>query len=248
MSDDILSRREGSFLRITLNRPESGNAMSDDMARELTRLLTSAGADSDFVLLEGAGADFCIGRASMGRAPAPGAGRPEALERREQMEVVFDCYAAFRRCAVPVIGVVRGRALGFGCAIASLCDITFASTEARFQVPEMTHNIMPTMVMSALVDRLPAKAIAYLVYSTDLIDAQQAVGFGIASRAVPPEALAQAEKDLCARLAATPRPALTGVKEYLRTAHDMALPGAVDFARSLHAVVNSSSQMRREQK
>jgi enoyl-CoA hydratase len=246
MSDDILARRDGRCLRITLNRPESGNAMSDDMAREVTRLLNGAGAESDFVVLEGAGADFCIGRASMGRPAAPAAAAAEALERRDQMEVVFDCYGAIRRCAVPVIGIVRGRALGFGCAVAALCDITLASTEARFQVPEMTHNIMPTMVMSALIDRVPAKAIGYLVYSTDLIDAQQAIAFGIVSRAVPPQALEQAEKDLCARLTATPRPALTGVKEYLATAKDMALPGAVDFARNIHAVVNSSSRMRRK--
>ena len=67
---------------------------------------------------------------------------------------------------VPIIAVVHGRALGFGCAIAAACDITLAGDKAKFQVPEMAHNILPTMVMSSFVDRVPRKAMSYLVYST----------------------------------------------------------------------------------
>lgn len=245
MSQDLRSKQDGPALRITINRPEAGNAMSDDMALELTRLLEGAGANARFVVLKGAGKDFCIGRESMGQAPAT---RPEALERRDRSEVVFNCYGAFRRCAVPVVGIVQGRALGFGASIAALCDITIASTEARFQIPEMGHNIMPTMVMSALIDRVPRKHLAYLVYSTDIVDAGQALAYGLASKVVAPAELEKAESDIVARLAATPQPALTGVKEYLRTAGDMAVSGAVDYARNIHAVVNSSSRMSRGKK
>src|SRR5262245_65236983 len=76
----------------------------------------------------------------MGKRP-PGA-PPEAFELRRRNDVVFNCYGAFRRCEIPVIGVVRGRAFGFGCAIAAVCDITLAANTAKFQVPEMAHNIM----------------------------------------------------------------------------------------------------------
>ena len=91
----------------------------------------------------------------MGKRP-PGA-PPEAFELRRRNDVVFNCYGAFRRCEIPVIGVVRGRAFGFGCAIAAVCDITLAADTAKFQVPEMAHNIMPTMVMSDLMRERPAK-------------------------------------------------------------------------------------------
>ena len=76
---------------------------------------------------------------------------------------------------MPVIGVVQGRALGFGCAIAAVCDITLASDKAQFQVPEMAHNILPTMVMSSFIDRVPRKAFTYLVYSTAVISAERAL-------------------------------------------------------------------------
>jgi enoyl-CoA hydratase len=97
-------------------------------------------------------------------------------------EAVFKCYGAIRNSAVPIIAVVQGRALGFGCAIAAVADITIASDAATFQVPEMAHNILPTMVMSSFVDRIPRKAFTYLVYSTAIISAERALNFGGASR------------------------------------------------------------------
>src|SRR3979490_1964300 len=145
MADHILTARKGPVLEITLNRPEIGNAASDGMAVELAKLLLGAGEPR--------------GRRRPGANPAP-------LELRRRNDVVFNCYGAFRRCEIPVIGVVKGRAFGFGCAIAAVCDIPLAADSARCQVPEMAHNIMPTMVMSALVDRVPRKAMTYLVWST----------------------------------------------------------------------------------
>ena len=245
MSNELISKLDGPVLRITINRPDAGNGMSDDMALELTQLLNSAHETAQFVVLKAAGKDFCIGRASMGRPPAS-ATLPEALERRDQSEVVFNCYGSFRRCALPVVGIVQGRALGFGASIAALCDITIAASDAKFQIPEMGHNIMPTMVMSALIDRVPRKHLGYLVYSTDLVSADDAFKYGLVSKVVAPADLEKAEADIVARLTATPQPAQTGVKEYLRTAGDMHVAGAVDFARNIHAVVNSSSKMVRK--
>ncbi len=172
MSSEILTARKGPVLEITLNRPQIGNAASDAMAVELTKLLLGAAESSEIVVLRGAGDDFCVGRETMGKRP-PGP-PPEAFELRRRNDVVFNCYGAFRRCEIPVIGVVHGRAFGFGCAIAAVCDITLAADTAKFQVPEMAHNIMPTMVMSALVDRVPRKAMTYLVWSTAVIDPQRA--------------------------------------------------------------------------
>src|SRR5205807_3418679 len=121
----------------------------------------------------------------------------DALGRRDVSDVIFGCYGAFRRAAIPIIGVVRGRALGFGCAIAALCDMTIAGERAQFQVPEYAHNIMPTMVMSALIDRVPRKAMSYLVYSTATVSAQRALGCGLASEVVPEAQLDDIVEALC---------------------------------------------------
>jgi enoyl-CoA hydratase len=241
MSNEILTARKGPVLEITLNRPAIGNAASDAMAVELTKLLLHAGESSEIVVLRGAGDDFCVGRESMGKRP-PGA-PPEAFDLRRRNDVVFNCYGAFRKCEIPVIGVIKGRAFGFGCAIAAVCDITLAADTAKFQVPEMAHNIMPTMVMSALVDRVPRKAMTYLVWSTAVITPARAREAGIVSEVYPASELDAAVEALCGTIMRAPRPARVGCKDYARAALDMDITGAVEYARSIHAVINSSSQM-----
>ena len=240
---DILTKQDGQILRVTLNQPERGNAVSDQMVAELTAIIEGADKISSVVVLRGAGKDFCIGRAAMGQRPAT---EPDAFERRTFSDVVFNCYGAMRNARIPIVAVVQGRALGFGCAIAAACDITLASDKALFQVPEMAHNILPTMVMSSFVDRVPRKAMSYLVYSQAEIGPERALAFGIVSDVVPAAKLDEAVEALCAAILKAPRPAIYGVKEYVKTAPDMAVFGAVEFARNLHATVNSSGEMRRK--
>jgi enoyl-CoA hydratase len=241
MANEIVTARKGPVLEITLNRPEIGNAASDGMAVELTKLMLGAGESSEIVVLRGAGDDFCVGRETMGKRP-PGQ-QPDALELRRRNDVVFNCYSAFRRCEIPVIGVVRGRVFGFGCAIAAVCDITLAADSAKFQVPEMAHNIMPTMVMSALVDRVPRKAMTYLVWSTAVVTPARAREAGIVSEIFPAAELDAAVDALCEQIMKAPRPARVGCKDYARAALDMDVTGAIEYARSIHAVINSSSEM-----
>ena len=241
MSDEILSQQDGSILRITFNRPDHGNGATDAMATELTRLLNGAAEKSRLVVLRGAGRDFCIGRATMGQQPAV---LPEALVRKRAYDVIFNSYAAIRNTPIPVICAVQGRALGYGCAVAALADITIASDAATFQVPEMLHNILPTMVMSALADRATRKALAYLVYSTKPVSAERALSYGIVSDVVPREALEAEVETLCANILQAPPIATDGVKDYLRHALTMDVPAAIDYARNLHAVVNSSREIR----
>ena len=241
MANEIVTARKGPVLEITLNRPEIGNAASDAMAVELAKLLLSAGESAEIAVLRGAGDDFCVGRETMGKRP-PGQ-QPDALELRRRNDVVFNCYGAFRRCEIPVIGVVRGRAFGFGCAIAAVCDITLAADSAKFQVPEMAHNIMPSMVMSALVDRVPRKAMTYLVWSTAVVTPARAREAGIVSEIFPAAELDAAVDALCEQIMKAPRPARVGCKDYARAALDMDVTGAIEYARSIHAVINSSSEM-----
>src|SRR5580658_6857004 len=210
---DILTQQDGAILRITLNQPQRGNAVSDEMVATLTGIIEGAEKTSSVVLLRGAGTDFCVGCAVMGSTPKHD---PDALERRTFSDVVFNCYGAMRNAKIPIVAAVHGRALGFGCAIAAACDITLASDKAVFQVPEMAHNILPTMVMSSFVDGVPAAK------------------------------LDDAVATLCAAILKAPRPAILGVKEYVKTAPDMAVFGAVEFARNLHATVSSSSEMRKK--
>lgn len=240
MPESILKERDGDITTIILNRPEVGNRQTDATWAQLTEMIGGAANESRLILFKGAGDDFCLGREAMGQ-PTPVL---EAYAMRERSETIFNLYGAFRISRVPIIGVVQGRAAGLGCALASLCDITLASDRARFQLPEMAHNIMPTIAMSALVDRVPRKAATYLVYSTQEINAQKALLFGLVSDVIPANELDTAVATLVERLKKTPLPALLAVKEYARSAFGMSTQAANDFARNLHATVNTFSGMR----
>ena len=136
--------------------------------------------------------------------------------------MIFNSYAAFRAATVPVIAVVRGLAAGFGCAIAGVADITIAAESATFQIPEMAHRIMPTMVMSALMDRVSRKDLTYLV----VFHARSSAPRGRARPASPARWCRTRELDqfvdaLCKRILDTPELATESAKEFLRRAFTM---------------------------
>jgi len=242
MADPILKEKDGDITTITLNRPEAGNRQTDATWAEVTRMLDDAAKDSRLILFKGAGEDFCLGRETMGQPPPTPA--PEAYTVRDRSDTIFNLYGAFRNAKAPIIGIVQGRAVGLGCALAALCDITIAGDKARFQFPETAHRIMPTIAFSALVDRVPRKAATYMIYSTAEIDAHKALTFGLISNVVPHQELDANVKALVEHFKKMPLPAVFAVKEYARTAFDIGAQAATDLARNLHATVNSFSGMR----
>src|SRR5262249_22796487 len=116
---------------------------------------------------------------------------------------------------------------------------------ATFNIPEMEHNVMPTMVMSAVAARMSRNAILWMAYSADFIDAQRALVYGIVSQVVAAASLSSEVERVCKILLGRPRPALLGLKEYLRSAPRMDDQGATDYARSLHSMVNTAAAMKR---
>ncbi|MGH7870902.1 MAG: enoyl-CoA hydratase/isomerase family protein [Candidatus Binatia bacterium] len=242
MAEPVLMQADGDIVTITLNRPDIGNRQTDTVWAEVTRMFTDAAKSSRLILFKGAGEDFCLGREAMGQTqPGPA---PEAYAVRDRAETIFNLYGAFRNAKVPVIGIVQGRAVGLGCALAALCDITMASEKARFSFPETAHRIMPTIALSALVDRVPRKAATFMMYSAQEIDAHKALMFGLASNVVAANELNSAVETLVEHMKKMPLAAVLALKEYARTAFSIDTHAATDLARNLHATINSFSGMR----
>lgn len=240
MHPHLLVERQGRLLQVTFKRPDD-NGVSDSMAAALSELLRDAHKEADAVLLRSAGPDFCTGRIRDGAGPR----EEEAYARRAEYDAIFGSYHAIRAAQVPVIGVIEGRAMGYGLAVASLCDVSFAADTATFNIPELEHNVMPTMVMSAVYDRMNRNAILWMAYSTDFIDAQRAQAFGIVSQVVPAAKLDQEVNRFCELLLSRPRPAILGLKEYLRVAPRMDEQGALDYGRAMHSMVNTAAAMKK---
>jgi len=155
---------ENKTARITLNRPEKRNAMNDQLIRELRSALASAAShDSVAVtLLAAAGPDFCAG---MDIAVLERTAGSSALELLDSARSLGALYAAIRKHPHPVVGAVRGRALGGGCGMATACDIVFAAETAQFGYPEVGLGFAPAIVMSLLRHSLGEKRAFELLVS-----------------------------------------------------------------------------------
>jgi len=240
MSDFVRRETAGALTTITINRPDCGNLVSNEMGAEIAAML-DASAASQLIVLRGAGDNFCLGRDSAA-LKAAGPFRTALDMRRGNTEPALAVYGAFRRVKAPILGIVQGRAIGFGCALAGLCDVTIASDDAQFQLPEMDHGIPPCLAMSALLGNVSPKAITWLVYSTELVDAQRALTMGLVSKVVARRDL---EKEADAFIHKTLKriPAsVPAVKEYMRSAPRMEPQAAADFGSTLLSGVLSSAE------
>ena len=234
----VKSAREGAVVTITLDRPNEGNLLPVDGVRELAAAFRAAGAtDAKVIVLRGEGEDFCRGRDPKGGPPSP-----TAMKMRANVcEPILDAYDAMAGAHQPIVGVVQGMAYGFGCAIASACDITIAHDTARFKLPEMEKDLPPTLAMSAVLPRVPRKVLAWMVYSMDELDAHAAHHVGIVSK-VETEALVEMEVDkLLKTMTARSPEALVAVKDFLRSAPHMEPRGMADYGANLLAAVLSSA-------
>ena len=234
----VKSTREGAVVTITLDRAAEGNLLPVDGVRELAAAFRAASAtDAKVIVLRGEGEDFCRGRDPKGGPPSP-----TAMKMRVNVcEPILDVYDAMASARQPIVGVVQGAAHGFGCAIASVCDITVAHDTARFKLPEMEKDLPPTLAMSAVMPRVPRKVLAWMVYAMDELDAHAAHQVGIVSK-VAAEAMVEMEVDkLLKTMTARSPEALVAVKDFLRSAPHMEPRGMADYGANLLAAVLSSA-------
>ncbi len=238
MSDNIRTGRDGDVATIVIDRVAEGNQLTIPMVRDLAAAFDEAGrSDAKVITLRSAGGVFCLGRES---GPAGGP-PPTALQMRANMVApLLDVYRAIAGTPQPVVCSVQGAAHGFGCALATACDITIASGNARFRLPELEKNLPPTLAISAMMARVPQKALTWLVYSMQEIDAQAALQLNIVSQVVAAADLAAASDKLVAELCGKARDALIGVKDYFRVAPGLPGRAAADLAGNMLATVFSS--------
>jgi 2-(1,2-epoxy-1,2-dihydrophenyl)acetyl-CoA isomerase len=150
VGDDLLVVREQGVLRVTLNRPDEGNALTPAQVSELAGIFDDAGAslETRVVLLTGAGATFCRGtdaRVARPRPPAPeGApGRPVGFTAWLIRTGVQRLISSVRACEKPVVAAVRGLASDAGLYLALSCDLVVAADDARFAVKFVQRGLVP---------------------------------------------------------------------------------------------------------
>ncbi len=234
MSDVIRYERQGALLDIVLSDPEGGNLVSNEEGDRLATTLAAVGDEVKLVRLRSSGADFCLGRVS----PMPKPGTPGVtadLIKRVVAEPAIRVYTALSATPVPVLAVVRGRAEGYGLGLLAAADVVLAGDAAAFSIPEMQRQIPPTLVMTSLLGRAPAKLVAHLVLSQETIGAADPRAQDLVSKVVADEALDEEMRALTERILAYRTDSVRAIKEYLRFADGRDRSAAGSFAANLAA-------------
>jgi enoyl-CoA hydratase/carnithine racemase len=237
-SPHVAIRRNGPLVDVVLDHPENGNLIDAPMSETIIECITTLDDDVKLVRILASGPDFCKGRLS----PMPPKDAKPSAEtlRRVVAAPPLALYDALKAARVPVVSAVRGNALGVGCALAGVCDIALASDDAVFQIPEMERDIPPTLVMSALIGRVPLKTVAHMVLSRVRLSASEALHAGLVSRVVPAANLDAEADALADTLLGCSAVTLRAVKQFLHLAPEMPANGASGFAAHLAATALSA--------
>jgi len=236
-SEVRVAKRKDHILEIALASPQTGNMLSAEMAIDVAKALAQIDAETRAVHFTGDGADFCAGR----KASMPPAGtRMTAIDCRQLIaDPVLDFYEILRNAPVPVVASIRGRAAGVGCALAALADVAIAAESAVFSVPEMNHDIAPTLVMTALAERVNRTTLARMVLTRDPISSAEAKEIGIIAMAVPDAQLESETQRILGQLASNSPPVVRGIKAYLNTAMEMSFSARKQHAGLINGAVTA---------
>ena len=175
---------ENGVITVTLERPESRNAVTPTLLQQLADVLENADSDPDrrVIVLRGAGGAFCAGY-DLAHLTSPGT--TSAGRERDEVERVCGRLA---RLDTPTIAAVAGAALGAGCDLAVSCDLRVAAADARFGMPPARLGILYSREgvgrLSALVGPAVAKE---LLFTGEPVDAATALAVGLVNRVVPVE-------------------------------------------------------------
>ena len=207
---------------ITLNRPDSLNAISKQLRLELTEAFRHADDDPAVVVvvLRANGRSFCAGYDISGGGGDKVAWRHDALKWHAHLaeELEFEMIPWYMR--KPVIASVQGHALGGGCELSMFCDLTIAADNALFGEPEVRFSdVGPAIVMPWLVGFKKARELLYL---GDMIAADEALGLGMVNRVVPLADLQKATMKLARRIALIAPEALYAAKIAISRGADVA--------------------------
>jgi enoyl-CoA hydratase/carnithine racemase len=134
-----------------------------------------------------------------------------------------------------VLCVVRGRAEGYGLGLLAAADVVLAGEAAMFSIPEMLRQIPPTLVMTALLGRAPAKLVAHLVLSQEPIGAAEARSLGLVSKVVTDAELEGEMAALTDRILGYRADSVRAIKEHLRFAEGRDRAAVGSFAANLAA-------------
>ena len=216
--ENIIYDKVGKIAVITLNRPKNLNALCNKLIKEVNYTLDIITEDDNIhvVILKGSDKVF-----------AAGADINEMRDLNLISHIKNDFIEPWEKISKfkkPIIASVAGYALGGGCEIAMMCDIIIAADNAKFGQPEINLGTIPAAGGTQRLVKSVGKSKAMeLVLSGSIIDAEEALKFGLVSKVVPLNELEKETNNLAQSIASKSLPILILAKEAILRSYETTL-------------------------
>ena len=232
--NNLLIEISDDVAMVTINRPKALNALDGATMEELHRAFTLLEKDQrvQVIILTGAGKKAFVagGDITYLQNLQPMTSREFALYGQQILNFI-------EALAKPVIAAVNGFALGGGSELAMACDIRIASDTARFGQPEVNLGVIPGFAGTQRLSRLVGKGRAKeLLFTGEMITAQEAWRIGLVNKVVPQEELLQAAKEMARKIAGKGPLAVRFCKEAVNNGLEMEFDRASAYEADLFAL------------
>jgi enoyl-CoA hydratase/carnithine racemase len=249
MTDKVLFEKNGHVAVVTLNQPETRNALTDiDLVDAFVAACESANRDMDIraVIVTGSGAAFSSGGNIKHMRDKVGTFAGDAAQVRDNYRAgIQRIPLALHGMEVPTIAAVNGPAYGAGCDLALMCDIRICAAGAVFAENFVRVGIIPGDGGAWFLPRVVALSRAMeMTFTAEPVDAAKAESWGLVSRVVPPEQLMDTAKDLARQIAANPPQALRWAKRLIREGQHLRLEALLELAATYQGQLHQTEDHR----
>jgi enoyl-CoA hydratase/carnithine racemase len=248
MSESIIYEQDHRVVTITLNRPDTRNALSGDLIDGLIDALEKANRDKNVgcVILTGAGKSFSSGGnlqeiKNMTTKDNMSQSQLEEWYRFGIQKIPLTMNAI----DVPIVAAVNGHAIGAGNDLCTMCDIRIAGEDAKFSESFLRIGIIPGDGGSWFLPKIIGLSrAAEMILTCDVLDAKKALNWGLVSQVVKNEELIIQAKEIANKIASQPPEASRRAKRLLRMSQNVSLDNALEMAASQQSILQMMDDHR----
>lgn len=239
----IQYKEQAGVATITLNRPDKRNAISPELVEDLLDALATAehSRGAKVVILTGEGKAFCAGMDLEALRETTTSSKEKNRKDSETMARLFRSIYEFPK---PTIAAVNGAAIAGGCGIATLCDFTLASSEARFGYTEVRIGFLPAIVSVFLIRQVGENVARDLLMTGRIVDANQAVKLGLAQEVLAPDRVLPRAEELARELMENSPASMVATKKLLTAFALRDLDALMELAIAENARIRTTPDFR----
>ncbi|MFQ7564718.1 MAG: enoyl-CoA hydratase-related protein [Clostridium perfringens] len=236
--ENIIFNESNGIAEVIINRPKALNALNNQTITELGEVINEISKRKDIktVIITGAGEKAFVAGADIVEMKDL-----NSMEARDFSRLAQKVFSDIENMPQIVIAAVNGYALGGGCELSMACDIRLASKKAKFGQPEVNLGILPGFAGTQRLPRLVGKGIAKeLIFSTDMIDAEEAHRIGLANKVYEPEELMDKARELANKIMSKSPVGVRLAKAAINNGLNMDTESAYNYEEDLFALCVST--------